>query len=173
MADTDPIDNLVPQDVAPEQALDEVLDLDLDQDEELELLQPDVEPPPLGRSWAFDFAQGKFVTERGRGPIETYGVHTLHTWIEKCLRTDAGAHPIYGDDYGIVDPYEILGNPIGQVDEVEMEGKVREALLFHPRIADIDDFEVEIDQDAGAALVSFTVILDDQDELRIEGYAVS
>jgi hypothetical protein len=32
---------------------------------------------------------------------------------------------------------------------------------------------VEIDQDAGAALVSFTVILDDQDELRIEGYAVS
>ena len=67
-----------------------------------DLIATEPERLPIARSWAFDFERGRF--ERGlaaQGPTESRGVMTLRYWIEKCLRTARGAHPIHPEDYGI------------------------------------------------------------------------
>jgi hypothetical protein len=91
--------------------------------------------------------------------LETRGISTLQGWIEKCLRTARGAHPIHPEDYGI----EMPDNAIGRAHDfdTDLELRIREALQFHPRIADVTDFVREDDPDDEFITVSFTVVLDD------------
>lgn len=124
-------------------------------------------PPPIGKSYAFDFASGAWISG-GRGPLQTRELTTLLYWIEKCLRTARGAHPIHPPDYGLRDPTGLMGKLIEGAPFGEMEGRIREALTFHPRITDIEDFSFDFDPDDEWVSVNFTVLLDDDTSLPVD-----
>lgn len=126
-------------------------------------------PPPLGRSWAFDFSQPGFATESGNGPLETRGLDTLRMWIAKCLVTARGAHPVHPDGYGLEFPFDIIGNPFDSFDAADLEERIETALTFHPRITGIEDFETVYEEGDEALFVSFTVLLDEEESLPIQG----
>lgn len=133
-----------------------------------DLIVTDTPPPPLGRSWAFDFTINRFVVNTSGGISETRGLATLRTWIEKCMRTDRGAHPIHSDDYGMVRPFDMIGMQLADISKTDLEQRIRDALTMHPSILDIDDFDMTYNTDGDDALfVSFTVLLADQQALVV------
>lgn len=158
--------------LADEEILAGLTDPDLD---ELPLEQEEKEP--IGRSWAFDFAREGFVyghevgsSATGKhGPLQTYGVATLRTWIEKCLHTARGAHPVHPEDYGLEPLDDIIGGPVLGAPAADIEARVREALTFHPRIDDVTDFRAVIDPDNEYVAVSFSVLIDDEAALSFQG----
>jgi hypothetical protein len=128
--------------------------------EELPVVEAeDTDPPPLGRSWAFDFAREGFV-RGGRGPTETRGVATLLLWIDKCLHTERGALAIHPPGFGIVDPMSMFGRPIEELSANDLEERIRDALTFHPRIADVQNLELLTDPASDAATAVFDVLTD-------------
>jgi phage baseplate assembly protein W len=157
----------LPSDDEP-RSVDEVLtDLDaalardpdspaFDEGDAADLVLAAEEPPPLGKSWAFDFEAGRFVGAPG-APLATHGLATLRTWIEKCLRTPQGAFPVHPPDYGVEGLLDIIGEPLADGVGVGLETKIHEALTFHPRIADVGEFTYTLDVDGEALMVSFTV----------------
>lgn len=120
------------------------------------------ERPPLGKSWKFAFAPTVgFVTNRGQGPLATFGIDTLKGWIDKCLHTARGAHPIHPPNYGVVDPFSLIGKHFDSHEQASYEDRVIEALLFHPRIAAVRDFGTSFDPDDEVLSIEMTVVLDD------------
>ena len=117
--------------------------------------------PPPGRSWAFDFAENQFV-QRSSGVAVLRGLPTLRQWIDKCLRTDRGAHPIHSDDYGMIRPFDIIGMPLAAISSDDLHQRVEEALVFHPLIAGVQDFLMDYDPMDTVLNVSFTVVLIDE-----------
>lgn len=130
-------------------------------------VEPVLEAPPVGRSWAFDFVAERFVVERvGRGPVQTNGIATLLTWCEKALRTARGAHSIYPSDYGMPGANRWIGKALTGADYAQMSEAVQEALTFHPRILDVVDFEFT--QEDEALYVTCRVLLDDDVTLDLD-----
>ena len=122
------------------------------------------QPPPLGRSWGYDFLHYRFRTVAGRGPLLTQGIATLESWVEKCLHSDRGASPIWTDGYGMVRPFDVIGEPFAASPFESLRSRIRDALIYHPRITDIQDFRVSgPEDDANEEFVefSFTLVLDD------------
>jgi hypothetical protein len=148
-------------------ALDDLDLLDAD-----ELIATEVAPDPVGRSWVFDFQAKVFQLGNGRGPLETRGQDTLNAWIEKTLRTAKGAHPIYPSDYGMSGPQDFYGRTLTSADYAVLEARIREALTFHPRITDIDEFTAAQDPSDDVLFVSFTVILDDGEQAVVSDLAL-
>lgn len=157
-----------PDDLDPQATLD-VLDARL-RDPSLpppDLIVTDAPPPPLGRSWAFDFTTNRLVAAAS-GVSETHGLATLRTWIEKCLRTDRGAHPIHSDDYGMVRPFDMIGHQLTDVSKDDVRDRVTDALTKHPSIAAIDQFDMTYTTDGDDALfVDFNVVTSDGSTLPI------
>lgn len=148
---------------------DEELDaLDNPEADDLVIMEePDTDP---GRSWSFAYESGRYRFSPARGPIETHGEFTLREWIEKCLRTPRGRYPIYSDDYGMENPERGIGEQ-GEEAFENLEGRISDALTYHPRISEIADFEFELQETVDAeliAVVSFTVILDDDSTLGFD-----
>lgn len=130
----------------------------------------DTAPPPLGRTWRFDFAAQTFVNGSGWTPLIDRGRATLLQWIEKAMLTERGSCPIHPDEYGMEDPFSIIGRRIDAAVPDDLEARVRRCLTYHPRIRDVRDLEWAVDQDDGeAVVVSFTVLLVDEDELQVAG----
>lgn len=128
------------------------------------------EPPPLGRSWAFDFNESRFeVSPTSRAPAETYGVQTLTTWCVKALQTAQGAHVIYPSDYGMREPNRWIGRRLTGADYAQMETDVHDALTFHPRIVNVVDFLAEQDPNQEYVEVSFTIVLDTDERIGVIG----
>jgi hypothetical protein len=125
--------------------------------------------PPLGRSWAFNFGtpQGFENKPGGKGPTQTFGLDTLRHWIDKVMHTDRGAHPIHPPEYGVEGAFAMIGRSAESPEFASYEQRLREALLFHPRITDLTDFEVEIDPDDEVVTVTLTVTVDDETELPV------
>lgn len=127
------------------------------------------EPPkPIGRSWAFDWVQRRFVKPTGAlGPKPTLGRETLTQWIEKALRTARGAHPVHPVDYGFEPPHGgLIGRQVGTVPP-DLEQRVREALTFHPAIADVTDFLFDWDDDDEYLRVDCVIHLADESMLEL------
>jgi hypothetical protein len=123
----------------------------------------DAAPPPLGRSWPFDFGSEQFVRSRGV-PLETRGTATLLGWIDKCLHTARGALPIHPPAYGLVDPDSIFGKPVAELSAQELEERFRDALTFHPRIADVTNMQIRTDPQSGRAWAQYLVVRDPPSE---------
>lgn len=139
-----------------------------------ELLVVEEEPPPIGRSWAFDFVSGRFQSgATGKAPLATNGVATLIVWAEKCLRTVAGAHPIHPPGYGVRERSAVLGRAVAGAPVGELEQRIREALTFHPRIVDIEDFEFDFDPLDEWVNVTFSLVLDDDTVVPLNDLAMS
>lgn len=125
--------------------------------------------PRTGRSWAFDFVTGRFVTRRGQGPLETSDDATLRGWIEKCLRTEREAHAIHRDTGFGLPPGDLIGGGAEAVADYEV--RVRDALTVHPRITDVREFEARTDpEDPEVVWAWFTVVTDEGgDEMALQG----
>lgn len=156
-----------PEPVDPDDAL-----ADLEADFQATTVPPEVlvvqeEPPPVGRSWSFDFPRQRFRQAQRGSPLATNGIATLIQWAEKCLRTTQGAHPVHPPGYGLVGRNDLIGETIQGAPIAELEARIRDALTFHPRIVDIEDFETDFDSGDEWVAVSFTMILDDDTMLPV------
>jgi hypothetical protein len=129
---------------------------------ELDLVVDTAEPQPIGRSWAYDFQQRRFRRSRGLSPEPTRGVATLTQWIEKALRTARGAHAASPDNYGVPEASleGMVGGEAGIVPP-DLEQRVTEAMLFHPRITAVRDFTYQHGRDDEHVAVSFVYELDE------------
>ena len=129
---------------------------------ELDLVVDTTEPEPIGRSWAYDFKQRRFRRGRGLSPEPTRGAATLNQWIEKALRTARGAHAVCPDNYGMPEAAleGMIGGEVGIVPP-DLEQRVEETLLFHPRISAVRDFTYRHKDDDEYVLVSFVYEMDD------------
>lgn len=171
----------------PDDFVEQILPADdepLTEDEELAELEDSIDtlpdeddlvitappPEPVGRSWAYDFQQRRFVSgPNGHSPANTFGDATTRGWIEKVMNTDRGAHPVHPDEYGIEKLGEGFGGPTSLFPTGDYEHRIREALLFHPRIADVRDFAWDVDAADEAIAVDFVVLLDDDTEIELAG----
>jgi hypothetical protein len=130
------------------------------------VLETEPQVYPLGRSWLFDFTQGRFVNDRtrARAPIRVTGIPQLQNWVEKALYTPRGAMPIHPDDYGLEDPDALVGQPLTGGGVANLRRRVEECVTFHPKIIGIEDFEVTTpDDDPDGVDVSFRLHLDNDD----------
>lgn len=125
---------------------------------------------PLGRSWRFDFLTGRFVGARtARTPDTTRGVEQLQQWIEKCLRTFRGAHPIHSDEYGLEQGFREVGELLSDVQAGDLIQRISDALRFHPKIIRIQAPTLGPDPDDPEALqIFFQVVLDDSSTMDVQ-----
>jgi hypothetical protein len=120
----------------------------------------DLQPPPvapLGRGWAFDFTINEFLLH-GSAPAEVYDTDNLRMWIEKTLRTARYTYPIFSEDYGMADPFAMIGQPFSADLIGDYEEQVLQALLVHDRIVSVENFSYQQADDA--LYVQFSVVLD-------------
>lgn len=145
----------------------------LDPSNRVDLLVERDPPLPVGRSWQFDFLAGRFLPETtSHGVKETHGEATLRSWVEKCLATARGAHPIHKKPgevprYGMTRLDDLVGGPV-VYPPADLEDRIRDALTFHPRIVDIADFGVAFDPDDDYVAVVFTVLTDTSDQVPFD-----
>lgn len=107
-------------------------------------------------TFLFDYEKGDFVMEDGK-LTHLKGEKALKGWIEKKLRTTIDEAPIYkGTEYGMSYRQLITGTPF-QKDFIrsEMVRDIREGLMTHPQIRDIESLEIDFTEDR--LEVSFTV----------------
>jgi hypothetical protein len=137
-------------------------------------IEPEDDPPPIGRSWRFDFQEGRFVTgPTSRGPAQTFEDETLYVWCEKALHTASEAHAIYASDYGMREANRWVGRSLTSADFAQISEDIHAALTFHPRISDVIDFEfIQDDPDEDFLEVNFTVVRDDDSTVTLEGVPV-
>lgn len=121
-------------------------------------------PPPLGRSLAVDLTSDWLFVRSGVGPIETRGVDTLQTWVTLCLSTEAGAYEGLPSWFGMVGFSAGLGEHVSSPRLAGRDTRIRDALVRHPRIDDVD-YHAEYDPDGVLIEERITVITDD--ELRV------
>jgi hypothetical protein len=174
MAIEQDIDLLDEDQVEPLDAEDELLDIEdldaaendlfgsdpLDAEDELGIA---TEIPATGRGYAYDFGNERFVRS-GTGVLATYNLDTLRGWIIKMLRTPRGGAVVHSQDIGMEDPEREIGMLSRDIDRADLEERITDALLVHPRIVGIDDFDLEFYEDADYAFASFTVLLDSGEE---------
>jgi hypothetical protein len=123
-------------------------------------------PAPLGRAPAFDFIAHRFLPGTAGGPLQTRGVDTLRTWVEKAARTKRGQFPAVDPDFGTDITAEDLlseGDPFDPSAISEYLDAVRRGLLVHPRITDVTDMQIIGSLDDDEASVAFTVVTDTTD----------
>ena len=112
----------------------------------------------MGKSFLFDFSKGDFELQDGQ-PVISDEETSIKVWIEKILRTEKNRYKIYdGTVYGCQIEDLIIGNnyPASFV-ESELQREVSEAILQHPKISSIADFQ--INRLINSAEVTFSVIL--------------
>jgi hypothetical protein len=142
------------------------------------------EPPPLGRTYVFDFVNQTLVPTIAGGPLMAYGLDALKQWIGKTLITDRAAAPVHmANDYGLDGANEFIdGTPFDAARAAELEALISDALTQHPRISAITDFEVDYDDglESGntpddAMFVSFVVVPEgnDLDPLQVTRYPLT
>jgi hypothetical protein len=156
-----------------QEALDRLQDaLELDADS-IDLIVSEPAPQPIGRSWAFDFSAGRFVTPpTGGGPARTYGIETLRPWCEKALMTSRGAHPIHPPGYGLTGRENLIGGPVTSP-PLDLEGRIEYALTFHPRVAGLANFAAAFDRDEDWIDIAFDVLTDDGSSVEVRGGTVA
>ena len=171
------VEQILPSDDEPLAEDEELAELEdsldtLPDEDDLVITAPP--PEPVGRSWAFDFQARRFLHgPSGHSPANTFGDATMRGWIEKVMHTDRGAHPIHPDEYGIDRAGGIFGGPPQQFPTGDYEERIRDALLFHPRITDVRDFAWDVDPMDEAVECKFTVMLDDESEIEFGAVRVT
>lgn len=124
-------------------------------------------PPVIGKSWAFDFLQERFIPTSTGGVQATHGLVTLRYWVEKCLRTPRGQYAIYSQEYGVEGLHDMVGFVLDDEGIEQMREAIKDALTNHPVITDVINFETGSDPDDETLLVSFTVVTADGDWLPL------
>jgi hypothetical protein len=125
------------------------------------------EPIPIGRTWLFDFGKGDF-DMNGVTPRRSDGLSeelVIQQWIRRCLTTERYAYMGYPDWFGVEMDQVVSGELSGQVAHEHIIETVRDALLQHDRISEVDDFEVS--EISGTLWIRCTVYLDRGEALDV------
>lgn len=111
---------------------------------------------PIGKTFAYDFDKGDFITKDGK-LIELFGVDSLKLWITKILKTEAFRFRIYeGTEYG-TSIETLIGSALPRAYiESEIEREVTESLLTSQYINRLESWNFE--RDGKWMKISFTVI---------------
>lgn len=134
------------------------------------------EPPrPFGKSWLWDDDRGRF-KRYGAAPAATHGYDTLIGWIRNAVRIARLTYPIFDDEFGMDDPYALVGEVPTTTLKAQWSRMITDALSIEPRITEVRDFKYGQapagSPDDTVLYVDFTVVTDDQAELTIEGVAL-
>lgn len=175
MADTEQDLELLPFDEAEILTAEEELDA-----AELSLLDDvmttegtDSAPVPFGRTPFFDFETGRFATSGGTAPVWVTGQATLFQWIQTALKIPQGGSWLFPLEYGLENADEWIGQSDPDEAISDLEEKLPDCLLFHDRIATVDDFDADHDPSAGViTLNNLTIVTDEADALTIESLEV-
>lgn len=114
----------------------------------------------LGKTFLYDFKRRDFILKNGK-PVEVSGIKGIQVWIEKVLRTQKFRWTIYENvDYGTTIEDLIIGYsyPMSFL-ESELKREITEALLKHPMIDSLTDWDFMREKDK--LKVIFTVNLKD------------
>jgi len=126
-------------------------------------------PDPVGIAPNFNFDLKRFVPTVVSGTSFTRGTETLKARIVVALSVGRGALAIFDDDFGMEQPFDMLGLPITDPVWADLEDRVRDALTYYDEVADVTDFEIISDPLADSAVVvNFTVVQTDQSTFTIE-----
>jgi hypothetical protein len=126
-------------------------------------------PAPYGRSWAFDFVNRRMV-RRGDAPAEVEGVDALVQWCLMAVYSVRYAHAVFTDNFGMEQPYQLLGlaDPTPYV--LDMERKLKSALTVHDRIVNVQNYRASYDPTQGVLFIEhFEVVTDEEDVIPISG----
>lgn len=132
--------------------------LALENDPSAVSLTEDVDPAPLGRSWAFDMGSDRFLLHGAR-PQETRGLATLLGWIDKYLHTQKGALPIHPSWFGMTDPYSLFGMPVAELSVGDLQRDL-DGMTNHPNIAGVTDVDLITDPLDEAATLELSILTD-------------
>lgn len=139
---------------------------------QLDALDPEAddegEPTPFGRGWAFDFDTGQF-RRGGGGPLGVSGYDQLVMWVQKTMRTARSTHAIYTDNFGVDNPFDLIGKPFTSSGAGRYTEALRDALLAHDRISAVEDVTFDGSPDSSVVYVSLTIVTDEEESLEIEG----
>lgn len=115
----------------------------------------------IGWSPAIDFAQRAFVPYTAGGPMRVRGTDAVSQWCEAALRTRRGENAACDPRFGVKMLWVDLidGGPFDPSLAAMFEELARDALLLHPAISDVAEFEVVPIDDGAAAHAKFSVVL--------------
>lgn len=116
---------------------------------------------PYGMSWQFDFSNRRFVREEN-SPVQAHGEHALEQWVQACLHTVAGAHPIFSRFFGVQDYSAIFGTANPEEMIADLDRRFRMALTQHDRIAAVDAMEITWDPGEGIVYIRKLDVVTDQ-----------
>jgi len=130
----------------------------------IEKIQSEVLSNKIGKSFLFDFEKGDFVLKDGK-LVVIEDNEAIKVWIEKVLRTEKFKFKVYEKEdtrleYGVTLQDLIVGNnyPLEFI-QSEMKREVTEALLKHPLIVGLDNWNIE--KDNPILRISFKVLIKD------------
>jgi hypothetical protein len=127
---------------------------------------PEDAPIPFGRTWSFDFEAGRF-NRVGGAPAELTGADSLKVWLEAATRTALGAHPIF-TSFGMENPEDVIGTVDATEALSDLEERLRDAILVHDRVADMEDVIASVNPDQGVVSIdTLTVITDQEDNVAL------
>lgn len=142
----------------------------IDTDEVEEIEDP---PEPYGRSLAFDHEARKFPLIGGQ-PNWTEGIETLIQWIKNMMWTSRMAHTIFSDDFGMDDPWALVGAPAQAALWQAYKTDLNDALLVHDRIAEVNSIQMDVDpEEPDLVIVTIEITTDEAEEITIEGFPVT
>jgi hypothetical protein len=98
----------------------------------------------------------------GGRPIPTDGLTTLTQWIRIALSVERYQFPIYDTDYGVEFEALISRSPTEEEVETEVPRMIREALEVDPRVLDVREVQLSVDDEdptsylADMEIITFT-----------------
>lgn len=115
-------------------------------------------PVPVGRSYAYDFAQRTF-QPADTVPLGIAGEATQRQLIEKVARTHRGVFAVCGPDFGIdLDDDVANGEAFDAAAFGEYEAACREGWMALPWVREVAEFDVQHDPGDDAAYVSVRIV---------------
>jgi hypothetical protein len=144
------------------------------EDPEAPITVPTDDPDPLGYSWAFDFAAGRFIRQGGR-PARVTGYKALEQRCLMALYSARYAHAVFSDTFGVERPQEGIGEA-GDGAHVAAEDwrvQLREALLAFDDVADVS-LDTGYDPVDGVIYIwNLVVTTNEEVELPFDDIAIS
>jgi hypothetical protein len=118
--------------------VDDLDDFARDEEEDLGEDLEDEDDDALGDDFAFDWDDEEFYAADDGSPLRVTGDDAIAEWALKALNTPQGEYPIYPEEYGNGLHALIGANMSSEAFHAEAGRMIRECLLFHPSIEDVE-----------------------------------
>ena len=160
----EPGESLIPEDQPEDERVDAAEASAL---EDPEAEEDDEGVLPFGMSWEFDFTAGRF-KQGSTGPLRAYGEDALIQWCLMAMNSTRFAHDVFSEAFGVENMDDLIGSVMTSDIAEEFEARVRDALLVHDRITEVEDFAVTFDPASDTLYVdTFSVVTDEDEQVAV------